>query len=62
LLSEVERRALRRGATRLHGAMSLNAVPFYSRAGFRPCDGPEQLLASGVWVPVLRMEKKLIRP
>jgi putative acetyltransferase len=61
LLSEVEQRALRRGATRLHGAMSLNAAPFYSRAGFRPCDGPERLLASGVWVPVVRMEKKLIR-
>jgi hypothetical protein len=61
LLSEVEERASRRGATHLHGAMSLNAVPFYRRGGFRPCDGPERLLAAGVWVPVLRMEK-LLRP
>jgi GNAT superfamily N-acetyltransferase len=61
LLAEVQERALRRGATRLHGAMSLNAVPFYRRAGFAPCDGPERLLAAGVWVPVLRMEK-LLRP
>ena len=61
LLSEVEERALRRGAVRLHGAMPLNAVPFYRRAGFRPCAGPERLLAAGVRVPVLRMEK-ILRP
>src|SRR4051812_15413970 len=34
LLAEIERRAISRGCTRLHGAMSLNAVPFYTRAGF----------------------------
>jgi putative acetyltransferase len=59
LLAEVERRALRSGARRLHGAMSLNAVPFYTRAGFRPCPGPDRLIAAAVSVPVLRMEKAL---
>jgi GNAT superfamily N-acetyltransferase len=59
LLAEIERRARGRGLTRLHGAMALNAVPFYLRAGFRPCPGPERLVASGVSVPVLRMEKDL---
>jgi putative acetyltransferase len=60
LLAEIEARARRGGATRLHGAMSLNAVPFYARAGFRPCAGPERLVAAGVSVPVLRMEKLLV--
>lgn len=59
LLAEVEGRARRRGATRLYGAMSLNAIPFYARAGFRPCPGAERLIAAGVSVPVLRMEKTL---
>jgi GNAT superfamily N-acetyltransferase len=59
LLAEIERRALQRGLARLHGAMSLNAVPFYLRAGFRPRPGPERLVAAGVPVPVLRMEKDL---
>jgi GNAT superfamily N-acetyltransferase len=59
LLAEIERRALQRGLTRLHGAMSLNAVPFYLRAGFRPRPGPERLVAAGVPVAVLRMEKDL---
>jgi GNAT superfamily N-acetyltransferase len=59
LLSEVVERARRRGATRIHGAMSLNAVPFYRRAGFLPCDGPELLVAGGVSLPVLRMEMLL---
>jgi GNAT superfamily N-acetyltransferase len=59
LLEEIERRAIGRGARRLHGAMSLNAIPFYLRAGFRPCGGAERLIAAGVSVPVLRMEKGL---
>ncbi len=59
LLSEVVERARRRGAARIHGAMSLNAVSFYRRAGFLPCSGPERLFATGVSVPVLRMEKLL---
>jgi putative acetyltransferase len=57
LLAEIERRARQRGGQRVHGAMSLNAVPFYARAGFRPCGGPEHLRAGGVPVPVVRMEK-----
>jgi len=37
--------------------MSLNAVPFYVLAGFRPCGGAEHLRTGGVRVPVVRMEK-----
>lgn len=61
LLAEVEARASRRGCARLHGAMSLNAVPFYERAGFLRCNGPERLASTedGVYVPVVRMEKRL---
>jgi putative acetyltransferase len=59
LLAEVERRARRRGGNRVHGSMSLNAVPFYTRADFRPCSGPEWLTSAGVSVPVVRMEKLL---
>jgi GNAT superfamily N-acetyltransferase len=61
LMAEIEGRARRRGLSRLHGAMSLNAVPFYLRVGFRLCPGPEQLIAAGVSVPVVRMEK-VLRP
>ena len=57
LLAEIERRARQRGTTRLCGAMSLNAVPFYAAVGFRPLGGPERLTSAGVWVPVVRMEK-----
>jgi hypothetical protein len=39
--------------------MSLNAVPFYARAGFRPYDRPGLLRTAGVQVPVLWMEKSL---
>jgi GNAT superfamily N-acetyltransferase len=61
VLAEVESRAARHGCSRLHGAMSLNAVPFYERAGFRRCDGPDRLATTedGVTVPVVRMEKRL---
>ncbi|HSY41934.1 MAG TPA: GNAT family N-acetyltransferase, partial [Polyangia bacterium] len=57
LLAEIERRVRRRGGKRLHGAMSLNAVPFYARAGFRPLGGPDRLTSAGISVPVVRMEK-----
>lgn len=60
LLAELEARARRAGRRRLHGAMSTNAVPFYLAAGFRPSAGPEQLIAAGVPIPVLRMEKGLL--
>ncbi len=59
LLGETERRVRRRRGKRLHGAMSLNAVPFYARAGFRALGGPEPLASAGVSVPVVRMEKVL---
>ena len=39
--------------------MALNAVPFYARAGFRACGGPERLSSTGVLVPIVRMEKLL---
>jgi putative acetyltransferase len=57
LLAEIENHLRRRGGRHLTGAMSLNAVPFYARAGFRACGGPERLTSAGVPVPVVRMEK-----
>jgi GNAT superfamily N-acetyltransferase len=59
LLSDIEDRARRRRRTRLDGAMALNAVGFYLRAGFLPCGGPEHLGSASVSVPVQRMEKHL---
>ena len=59
LLAEIEARAARRACTRVHGAMSLNAVPFYARAGFRPLGGEERLMSTGVVVPIVRMEKRI---
>jgi len=61
LLAVVEAHALAHGCTSLTGAMSLNAVPFYRRAGFRPCAGAERLTTAGVHVPVVRMRKDLRR-
>ena len=61
LLAHVEARAAHHGCARLHGAMSLNAVPFYLRAGFRACGGLERLQTAGLIVPVVRMEKLLGR-
>jgi putative acetyltransferase len=59
LLAAVEARARAAGCPRLRGAMSLNAVGFYARAGFHPCAGPERLFGAGVRVPVAWMEKSL---
>jgi GNAT superfamily N-acetyltransferase len=59
LLAHVEERALKWGCTRLQGAMSRNAVPFYARAGFRPCPGTDRLQHFGVTVPIVTMEKIL---
>ena len=61
LLAEIENHVRRRGGQHLTGAMSLNAVSFYARAGFRPCGGPERLSSAGLAVPVVRMEKLLRR-
>jgi GNAT superfamily N-acetyltransferase len=59
LLANVEERAARRGCTRLHGAMSLNAVAFYERCGFRALGDAQPLASGGVAVPIVRMEKRL---
>jgi GNAT superfamily N-acetyltransferase len=62
LLADIEDRARTGGGTRMHGAMSLNAVSFYLQAGFRPCCGPERLRSARVSIPVQRMEKDLRTP
>jgi GNAT superfamily N-acetyltransferase len=59
LLAEIERRAAERRCARVHGAMSLNAMPFYERCGYRALGGPERLTSMGVRVPIVRMEKRL---
>ncbi|HEX4406067.1 MAG TPA: GNAT family N-acetyltransferase [Polyangia bacterium] len=59
LVGALEACARRHGRARLHGSMALNAVPFYARAGFRACGGPERLSSTGVLVPIVRMEKPL---
>lgn len=59
LLAFVEARASALGCTRIHGAMALNAVTFYRRAGFTTRPGPEHLTSGGVFIPVRRMEKPL---
>jgi GNAT superfamily N-acetyltransferase len=59
LVVSIEERARSQGIPRLHGAMALNAISFYLRAGFRPCGGPERLMSAGISVPVQRMEKDL---
>jgi putative acetyltransferase len=56
LLEWVKRRALQHGLSHLVGAMSLNAVGFYARAGFRPATGRRHLVHLGIIVPVLPME------
>jgi N-acetylglutamate synthase-like GNAT family acetyltransferase len=59
LLAWSERRALAHHLPRLHGAMSLNAVPFYTRAGFEPAPGNRLIRHGQSTVPVLPMEKRL---
>lgn len=59
LLAAVEERARAAGCSRLRGAMSRNAVPFYLQAGYAPCSGPARLLSAGLRVPVTWMEKSL---
>jgi GNAT superfamily N-acetyltransferase len=57
LLAAIVEQARRRGCARLHGAMSLNAVGFYSRAGFRRCPGTDRLVIVGTVVPVVTMDR-----
>ena len=59
LLSSVEARARAAGCARLRGAMSLNAVAFYSQAGFSPRGRQGWLRSAGLRVPVTWMEKSL---
>jgi putative acetyltransferase len=59
LLAAVEARARAAGCSRLRGAMSLNAVPFYVQAGFVARVGPEWLHSAGLRVKVAWMEKRL---
>jgi putative acetyltransferase len=59
LLAAVEAPARAAGCSRLRGAMSLNAVPFYRQAGFRPRGGRTRLHSGGISVPVEWMEKSL---
>jgi GNAT superfamily N-acetyltransferase len=60
LRADIEARARRHGCARLQGAMSLNAISFYTRAGFHPSGGAENLMAGGVSIPIMRMEKPLV--
>ncbi len=59
LLATIESRARAAHCNRLCGAMSLNAVEFYRRAGFLARGGPEHLGGNPTSVPVLWMEKPL---
>jgi N-acetylglutamate synthase-like GNAT family acetyltransferase len=59
LLARIEARAVEMRLRRIHGAMSLNAVAFYTRAGYHACLGRRELVHNGVVVPVLPMEKFL---
>ena len=59
LLHWAEGRLRAAGRGQIHGAMSLNAVPFYMRAGFVPCPGNRWLSHGGVLVPVVPMQKTL---
>jgi GNAT superfamily N-acetyltransferase len=59
LLAEVVARAALHGRARVHGAMSLNAVPFYERGGFRRSGDLELLSTAGIPVPIVRMERPL---
>lgn len=59
LLAAVERLARARGLRTLEGAMSMNALGFYRRAGFLARRGPEHLIRGGVVVPIVNMEKPL---
>jgi GNAT superfamily N-acetyltransferase len=57
MLAHVIERASARGNARVHGAMSLNAVPFYERSGFRRCAGRDQLWTQGIAIKVVPMER-----
>jgi putative acetyltransferase len=59
LLAEIEQLARARRLPRLRGAMSLNAVPFYARAGFVPSGPITPLGGRQPLVPIQPMAKLL---
>jgi N-acetylglutamate synthase-like GNAT family acetyltransferase len=59
LLAAVERLGRAHGLRTLEGAMSMNAVGFYRRAGFEARRGPEHMIRNGTVVPIVNMEKVL---
>jgi len=59
LLAAVEAHVRDARCDHLWGAMSLNAVPFYRRAGFRVRGGPDHVRGTLAPIPVLWMEKPL---
>lgn len=59
LLAAIESRARAAHCQRLCGAMSLNAVGFYQRAGFHAQGEPKGLRGASTWVPVQWMDKSL---
>lgn len=59
LLGAVEAEARRRELPALVGAMALNAVPFYTRAGFVPSGPVTPLATPSIAVPILPMRKPL---
>ncbi len=61
LLRALERAAQNAGLTSLHLSSSLNAVPFYKRAGYTPEKHPRYLLPFGM-VACIPMIKKLSPP
>ena len=61
LLSTLEETARAYGCASLHLTSSLNAVPFYERAGFRPLATLTKTLGPGVERASVRMTKELPR-
>ena len=59
LLRVLEERALAHGLTGLHLCASLNAVPFYERAGFARGELTAHRLPGGVEIACVRMTKAL---
>ncbi len=59
LLAALEAMAIGRGLTRLFLSASLNAVPFYERAGFSPLREEEYPHRSGIRLRSVFMEKPL---
>ena len=60
LLSGMEAMARKRGVHELHGAMSMNAVSFYQRAGFLRLGAAEVVPMFGIGVVVQTMRKMLM--